>query len=115
MVAAVVYAFGSSPIHYWPFAVAWLALLAMLSFLMISTWRYYSFKGLSLSKPYGPLLIVVLGALIYGIWNWSQPVFLAMAISYVGSGIVIRIGGLLRRRFRHSPPHPPTAPEHQVG
>src|SRR2546423_1186564 len=35
MVAAVVYAFGSSPIHYWPFAVVWLVLLALLSFLMI--------------------------------------------------------------------------------
>src|SRR5215471_108390 len=40
MVASVVYASGSSPIHYWPFAVAWLALQALLSFLMVSTWRY---------------------------------------------------------------------------
>ena len=32
MVAAVVYAAGSSPIHFWPFAVVWLALL-------LDTWR----------------------------------------------------------------------------
>jgi CDP-diacylglycerol--serine O-phosphatidyltransferase len=82
---------------------------------MVSTWRYYSFKNVSLNKPYKPLLIVLLGALIYAIWNWSQPVLLAMAAVYLGSGIAIRIGGLIRRRFRHAPPHPPTAPEHQIG
>ncbi len=115
IVCAVVYASDAEPVTRWPIAVAWLGLLLLIGFLMVSTWRYYSFKGLSLNKPYGPLLIVIFGALIYAIWNWSQPVFLAMAIAYVGSGIVIRIGGIIRRRFRHSPPHPPAAPEHQVG
>ena len=115
IVAAVVYASDAEPLAWWPLSVAWLAMLLLVSFLMVSTWRYYSFKGLSLSRPYGPLLIIVFGALIYAIWNWSQPVFLAMAVAYVGSGIVIRIGGIIRRRFKHSPPHPPAAPEHQVG
>ncbi len=85
----------------------------LLGFLMVSTWRYYSFKGISLTRPYTPLLIIVLGALIYAIWNYSQAVLLAMAASYVASGIVIRIGGILRRRLRHAP-HP-GAPEHQIG
>jgi CDP-diacylglycerol--serine O-phosphatidyltransferase len=115
MVAAVVWASDAQPLGWWPLSVAWLLLLALLGFLMVSTWRYYSFKGLSFNRPYGPLLIIVLGALIYAMWNWSQPVFLAMAVSYVASGIVIRIGGLIRRRFRHSPPHPPATPERQVG
>src|SRR5437016_6279973 len=72
MVASVVYASGSSPIHYWPFAVVWLALLAMLSFLMISTWRYYSFKDINLLRPRSPLMVIVLGSLIYLIWNYSD-------------------------------------------
>jgi CDP-diacylglycerol--serine O-phosphatidyltransferase len=67
---------------------------------MVSTWRYYSFKGINLSKPYTPLIFVLLGGLIYGIWNWPQPVLLAVASVYVSSGIVIRAGGILRRRFR---------------
>ena len=46
MVAAVVYAADSVPITYWPLTIAWLALLALLSFLMVSTWRFYSFKDL---------------------------------------------------------------------
>lgn len=112
MVAAVVYAAGSEPIRWWPLSVAWLCLLGMLSFLMISTWRYYSFKGVSLLRPRSPRMIVGMGLAIYLIWNFSQPVLLAMAIAYVGSGIVIRVGGSVRRRLRRSnPPHP----EHQVG
>src|SRR5205814_6753573 len=68
MVAAVVYAAGSSPIHYWPFAVVWLVLLAMLSLLMVSTWRYYSFKDINLLRPRSPLMVIVLGSMSYLIW-----------------------------------------------
>jgi CDP-diacylglycerol--serine O-phosphatidyltransferase len=111
MVAAVVYAAGSSPIHYWPFAVVWLALLAMLSLLMVSTWRYYSFKDINLLRPRSPLMVIVLGSMIYLIWNYSQVMLLAMAATYVASGIIIRIGGIIRRHMR--PPSP--QPEGQIG
>jgi CDP-diacylglycerol--serine O-phosphatidyltransferase len=113
MVGAVVFAADAQPIAWWPLSVLWLALLALLGFLMVSTWRYYSFKGINLGKPHTSLLIILLGGLIYAIWNWPQPVLLAMATCYVGSGIVIRIGGIVRRRFRHA--HPSRTPEHQVG
>ncbi len=112
MVAAVVYAFGPDPLRWWPFAIAWLVLLAILSFLMVSTWRYPSFKDINLVRPRSPLTFVLIGSLIYLIWVASQPVLLALAVTYTGSGICIRVGGLIRRRFRHTPqPHP----EHQVG
>jgi CDP-diacylglycerol---serine O-phosphatidyltransferase len=113
MVAAIVFAADGEPIVWWPLSVAWLALLLLLGFLMVSTWRYYSFKGLSLSKAYSPLIIILLGAWIYAVWNYGEPVLLVMAAGYVASGIVIRIGGIVRRHFRHTPP-PPT-PEHQIG
>ena len=113
MVAAVVYASDAVPLTWWPFSVAWLALLGLLGFLMVSTWRYYSFKGINLSRPRTPLLIIALGALIYAIRTYSQPVLLAMATAYVSSGILIRLGGILRRRFKHVPP--PPHPEHQIG
>ena len=100
MVAAVVFASGGQPIAWWPLSVAWLALLALLGFLMVSTWRYYSFKGISLNKPYGYLIVVVMAALIYAVWNWAQVALLTLAILYVGSGIAIRVGGIIRRRLR---------------
>ncbi|PWU06822.1 MAG: CDP-diacylglycerol--serine O-phosphatidyltransferase [Terriglobia bacterium] len=117
LVAAVVYASDAEPLVWWPLALAWLVLLALLGFLMISTWRYYSFKGISLNRAYSPLIIILLGGLIYAIWNYSRTVLLLMAVAYVGSGIAIRLGGILRRRLRPQPPPPPypARPEHQVG
>lgn len=110
-VASVVYACGGAPLHWWVFSALWLALLGILSFLMVSTWRYPSFKDLSLTRPRSPLTFVLIGSLIYLIWNFSQPVLLALAACYVGSGIAIRLGGAVRRRFRSAPRHP----ERQVG
>jgi CDP-diacylglycerol--serine O-phosphatidyltransferase len=112
MVAATVYAFGAEPLAWWPLSVAWLCLLSLLGFLMVSTWRYHSFKGLKLEKARSPLILILLGTLIYGVWFYSQAMMLAMAASYVASGIVIRAGGIVRRRLRHVPP--PPSPEHQI-
>ncbi len=112
MVAAVVFAADSSPIEWWPVAVAWLATLFLLSFLMVSRWRYRSFKEISLLRPRSPISVVLLGSLIYLIWNYPQPVLLGMASSYVSSGILIRLGGIVKRKLR---PVPPAQPETQAG
>jgi CDP-diacylglycerol---serine O-phosphatidyltransferase len=106
MVCAVVFAADGEPLTWWPLSIAWLVLLLMLGLLMVSTWRYYSFKGINLNKPYTPLIVILVAALIYATWNWPQPVLLALAISYVGGGILIRIGGIVRRRLRPTPPPP---------
>jgi len=112
MIAAVVYASDSYPLTGIVPSVLWLALLALLSFLMVSTWRYWSFKDLNLLRPRTPLILVVIGGVIYGIWNWSQPVLLILTSIYVASGIAIRIGGIVRRYFRH---HPKPGSEIKVG
>jgi CDP-diacylglycerol---serine O-phosphatidyltransferase len=116
MVASVVYAFvDGGPLESWVLSTAWLALLGLLSFLMVSTWRYPSFKDLSLVRPRSPLTFVVLSILIYLIWSLSQPMLLGMSVCYVMSGIVIRAGGIIRRRLRPSHPQSENRPEHQVG
>ena len=112
MVAAVVYASDCVPLQWWILSALWLALLALLSFLMVSTWRYPSFKEISLTGPRSPLTVILFGALIYLIWNYSQPVLLALSVLYVSTGIFIRAGGIIRRRFR--PHQPPPQPEHQA-
>ena len=116
MVAAVVYASDSVPLEWWIVSALWLALLALLSFLMVSTWRYPSFKEISLTGPRSPLTVILFGALIYLIWNYSQPVLLALSVLYVSTGIFIRAGGIVRRRFRPHPAPPRPAPqtEHQA-
>ena len=117
LVAAVVYAVDGQPLTATPLALAWLVLLLVLGFLMISTWRYYSFKGFGLNRAYSPLIIILLGGLIYALWNYSHVMWLAMGVAYVGSGIAIRIGGIIRRRLRHTPSQPvyPPGREQHIG
>jgi CDP-diacylglycerol---serine O-phosphatidyltransferase len=113
LVAAIVFATDSTPLQWWPFAIGWMALLVSLSLLMVSMWRYPSFKDISLLKPRSPLTIIFLGSLIYLIWLAPQPVLLALGILYVGSGIVLRAGGIVRRYWRR--PAETTQSEHPVG
>ena len=103
LVAAVVYACDGEPLRGGRSRWLWLALLLLLGFLMVSTWRYYSFKGMNLRRPlhaadHDPARRVDLRDL-----ELLAAVLLAMAACYVASGIAIRIGGILRRRLRHAP------------
>ncbi len=111
MLGAVVYATDGTPLTSWVLSVGYLVLIGLLAFLMVSTWRYPSFKDLSLMRPRSTLILVVLGSLIFLTFYASQPLLLGMTAAYVASGIVIRIGGIIRRRFRPAP----REPERQVG
>lgn len=110
MIASIVFATDGEPIRFWMFSVVWLLLLFLLAFLMVSTWRYPSFKDLNLLAPRSPVTFIALACLIFLVALFPQPVLLAMSACYVGSGIFLRIGGIMRRKLRQ-PPHP----EHQVG
>jgi CDP-diacylglycerol--serine O-phosphatidyltransferase len=109
--AAIVYFQDGRPLETWTFSLAWLAVIGMVSFLMVSTWRYRSFKDLNLLHPRSPLTVILLGSLIALIFYHSQPVLLILASTYTLSGVVVRIGGILRRLRSSSP----VAPEHQIG
>lgn len=111
VVASIVYACDGEPLHWWVWEVAWVVLLGLLSFLMVSTWRYPSFKDLSLLRPRSPLTVVFIGAIIFVIRYFSKPALLAMSVTYMLSGIFIRVGGIMRRRLKPPSPHP----ERQVG
>ena len=110
-IAASVY-MDPSPVRSFTFSVAWLIAVSLIALLMVSTWRYPSFKQISSSKPRSPLIVLVIGAVAI-IWAWSQPVLLILAVTYVLSGIFLRIGGLIRRRKRSRPPA--AIEEHQIG
>ena len=113
-IAAVVYFVdSSSPIRSYVVSIAWLITCVAVALLMVSTWRYPSFKQLSVAKPRSPVAVLLIGGLAILIFVWSQPVLLILSSTYLLSGILIRIGGLVRRRLRPRPPTP--QPEHQVG
>lgn len=118
MIAATIYffeggLFRSGAVRGWMESALLLALVALLSFLMVSTWRYRSFKDLNLLSPRSPFSIIVVGVVLYVFWNYSRPALMALATLYVSSGILIRIGGLLRRRVYGASPSP--AGEQTVG
>lgn len=98
-VAATVH-LDPDPLRSLPFSIAWLIVVAVVGFLMVSTWRYPSFKQLSTGKPRTPLIVLLVGGLIFVIVQWSQPVLMGLAAAYVVSGIVIRLSGFIRRRRR---------------
>lgn len=111
-IAAMVYMFPS-PVQSFSFAIVWLAMVGMLGLLMVSTWRYPSLKQIRISKPRTPLIVLIVGALVLLIWNWSQPALLAIASAYVASGIALRFGGIIRRLRK--PKASRRLPEHQIG
>jgi CDP-diacylglycerol---serine O-phosphatidyltransferase len=102
-VAAVVH-FYKQPLTTWQISLAWLAMVVMLGFLMVSRMRYYSFKTLDLRKRRSYLAIIAIGMIIVGIWRFSEPVLLTIAITYAISGIVLRVTSRIR-------PHPPAPQE----
>jgi CDP-diacylglycerol--serine O-phosphatidyltransferase len=106
MVAAVVYACGGVPLRSWVFSAGWLVLLGMLGLLMVSTWRYPSFKDLNLLQPRSSISVVVAGSIFCLIWSFTAPTLLAMSAGYVLTGIVTRVGGVVRRRLKRTPPPP---------
>jgi len=112
LVAAIVF-FDPAPVRSVAFSIAWLVLVGMTGLLMVSTWRYPSFKQVSVTKPRTPLIVLIVGAVAFMIWEWAQPFLLAASSTYVLSGIVIRVGGFLRRHRKVRPNA--SYPEHQIG
>lgn len=94
--AFVHFSYGRPIAHWWPGGLLWCVLLAGLGFLMISSWRYRSFKELKFLKE--PAIgVVFFASLIFLVWNFSRPVLLTMAATFAGSGVVARIASLFRR------------------
>jgi CDP-diacylglycerol---serine O-phosphatidyltransferase len=112
-IAAVVFVADAAPLVNVYLSAVWLGAIAGIALLMVSTWRYPSFKQISSTQPRSPLVVIVFGVFIFLIWNWAKFVLLVLAVTYVSSGIVIRIGGILRRRLRRTPPV--SQPEQQAG
>jgi CDP-diacylglycerol---serine O-phosphatidyltransferase len=98
-VASIIYVSDSVPLTNPVSSLCWLALLGLLSFLMVCTWRYRSFKDFNLIQPRSPLNVILLGSFFFLVYNYSKPVLFLMCLIYVLSGIVVRIAGSIRRHF----------------
>jgi len=104
VVAAVVHFSKGDPLVWWGSALTWLIILVLAAYLMVSTWRFYSFKDIDLRARQPFRLIVVFGLLIAGIFLFSGPVLFVIALAYMFSGIISRVLWTLRRRGNQPPP-----------
>jgi CDP-diacylglycerol--serine O-phosphatidyltransferase len=102
LVAAIVHFSSGYPVGDWPWVPFWLVLLLATSFLMVSTWRYFSFKHIDLRRQRKFAVVIVVGGLVGLIWFYSQVVLLLIATTYVLSGVVTKVSHSLHR-------HPATA------
>jgi CDP-diacylglycerol--serine O-phosphatidyltransferase len=104
VIAAVVHFESGDPIQSWYTALTWLAMVSTVGYLMVSTWRFYSFKDIDFRSRHPFRLIILLGVLFYGIWLFSGPVLFAVALLYMASGVFWRLQWIFRRRTGAPPP-----------
>jgi CDP-diacylglycerol--serine O-phosphatidyltransferase len=104
VIAAVVHFSGGEPITLWWTAMTWLLLIVAAAYLMVSTWRFYSFKDIDLQMRQPFRLIVLFGALFAGLWVFSRPLLFVLALTYMFSGVFWRLQWILRRKGPPSPP-----------
>ncbi len=105
IIAAVVHFESGEPVVSWYTALAWLAMVATVGYLMVSTWRFYSFKDIDFRSRHPFRLILLFAAALALIWFFSGPVLFAMALLYMVSGIFWRLQWIFRPRT--GPPPPP--------
>lgn len=91
------------PIPDWYFSFAWLVIVGVLAFLMVSRVRYPSFKTFDLRRRRPYAAIILIGIIVYSIVAFSEYSLIILATVYVSSGPV----SLFISKIR---PHPP-APE----
>ncbi|MGC2323601.1 MAG: phosphatidylcholine/phosphatidylserine synthase [Terriglobales bacterium] len=107
VIAAVVHFAKGDPVLSWWLSVIWLLLLLAAGFLMVSTWRFNSFKEIDLRSRHPFTVIVLVGALIAAIALFSRYVLFVIGLGYMTSGVVVRLLYVLRRRgTRPTPPAP---------
>lgn len=109
VIAATVHFSGGEPLESWIMAVIWCALLIADAYLMVSTWRFYSFKDIDFRSRHPFWLILILAALIGLVWAFHRYVLFVLALTYMFSGVLLRLLWLLRRPPRA--PHPPAYTE----
>ena len=104
VIAAVVHFSYGEPITSWYTALTWGLLLVAVAYLMVSTWRFYSFKDIDMraSRPFR--LIILIALLFAAIRYYSHTVLFAIALLYTFSGVFWRLKWLLRRKGTPPPP-----------
>jgi CDP-diacylglycerol--serine O-phosphatidyltransferase len=109
VIAAVVHFAAGEPIASRWTAISWLLMIVAVAYLMVSTWRFYSFKDIDLRSRQPFRLIILFGLLFAAIRFYSQWVLFLIALLYMFSGVFWRLKWIFRRKG--NPPPPPAYKE----
>jgi CDP-diacylglycerol--serine O-phosphatidyltransferase len=104
VLASVVHFSKGQPVEVWWQAVLWCALMVACAFFMVSTWRFFSTKGLKLRSRHPFRVIVVVAAVLAGAWELSRPFLLVLAMTYMCAGILWRLQWVFRKKNQPQPP-----------
>ncbi len=100
MLATTVHLCYGYPVEAWWVAIIWLAIVGASGFLMVSTWRFWSGKELSLSRRHPYQVLILISFVLFFIIKFSQVVLFAWALVYMFSGIWARAAYSWSRRRR---------------
>jgi CDP-diacylglycerol--serine O-phosphatidyltransferase len=103
MLAATVHFFGAYPNQAWWIAIVWLVIVGICSFLMVSTWRFWSGKEINFSRRHPFQILIPLAIVLFLVIRFSQGVLFAAALLYMFSGIWARAAYSWSRRRRRRP------------
>ncbi|MGC2109361.1 MAG: phosphatidylcholine/phosphatidylserine synthase [Candidatus Korobacteraceae bacterium] len=104
-VAAVVHLVRGNPLQVWWLSIGWGIFVFAISFLMVSTWRFFSLKGINFRQPQNFRWVIVMGLVIALILFSSQYVLFALALIYILSGVLARLSFVFRRPSVPPPSH----------
>ena len=104
-VAAVVHLVQGDPLRWWPLSIGWAVFVFAIAFLMVSTWRFFSLKGIDFRQQQNFRWLIGLGVLIALIWFASEYALFLLALVYILSGVLARLSFVFRRsNVPHNPP-----------
>jgi CDP-diacylglycerol--serine O-phosphatidyltransferase len=115
LLAATVHFEWGIPVQAWWIALIWMALVGISGFLMVSTWRFWSGKELSLSRSHPYQILLLIASVLFLIIKFSDWALFSIALIYMFSGIWARAAYSWSRRRRwqvtgaHSPLPEPAA------
>ncbi len=111
VVAAAIHFFAGTPVFSEALAFVWAALIGLVGFLMVSTWRFWSGKEITLTGRHPFQLLVLIGAVVCVVVLFQQILLLVLAFGYMFSGLLARAAySWSMRHRRHTIPASATDP-----
>ncbi len=101
VLASVIHRFNGAPIYNPWISLVWLGLILFSGFLMVSSWRFWSGKELTLRGKHPFQMVAGITAFLAIVAAYSEMVLMVISLAYLVSGVLARLAysrGRNRRR-----------------